>query len=516
MVEDICLNIFQENAEFVTRLDSRSQDPQLEQLLEDAEEQPEKNSELLQRSFSRDTWDAGFIITTFVQMFETLLSNRNATLLRLPNFGKCIFLLDEIQALPPRLYVFFAAYLQAFCEKYDCYAIFSTATMPNLRLPDTNIEATHLFLSCKTPTALLDFAPYYSAEPFDRYIVSRADEMHPNFSLHELADHIKANCSSCLVVLNTIEDSRRLYEILCPDKQCQNVLLLNTHFTLEDRRAKIAICKQRLDDKQPVILVSTQLIEAGVDIDFPVVYRDLCPLPSLIQSAGRCNRNKYADVGYVYFFELHGDNGKPRAELIYRDRADRWILEFVRERIQGSIPERDLLQVQMDYFERINTNLAIGDHPLLVGKERKLDNLISRINEFAFEIVGSFRLIDEQTFGEEYRYYVASGENDTAWQDLKKRRGEFAQAISQAEQSGERLSYAESRRYQIAIEEQLRRMSARVVQVRVHNNSEPIPVVKTSRGEPEVICGLRNLVAPERDYSFHIGIDLARTIIALL
>ncbi len=519
-VEEICRAIFNEYVDFVTRLDSRSQDPQLEMLLTSIEEQPKNNAELLQRSFSRDTWDAGFIITTFVQLFETLLSNQNATLLRLPNFDKCVFLLDEIQALPPRLYVFLTAYLQAFCEKYDCYAILSTATMPDFRLPDTRMDsatnARSLFSSYTIPTQLLNFVPYYGAGPFDRYIVSRLDQDRSGFSLGELASHIRKNSTSCLIVLNTIEDSRRLYEMLCPSKQCQDVLLLNTHFTLEDRRAKIAICKQRLKDKQPIVLVSTQLIEAGVDIDFPVVYRDMCPLPSLIQAAGRCNRNKEIATGRVYFFELYGDNGKSRAELIYRDHADQWILDFSREYIIDEIPERNLLQVQTAYFERINTNLAVGDHRLLVAKERKLDNLIKRINEAAFEIVGSFRLIDEQAFGEEYRYYVAENDQDTAWQDLKDRRREFAQALAKAEQAGVKLSYADSKRYQISMEDQLRRMNARVVQVRVRSNTEPLPIVKKSDGEPEILCGLRNLLAPERDYSFYTGIDLSRTVIALL
>ncbi len=519
-VEDICRAIFDENAEFVTRLDSRSQDPQLDALLAAVEEQPEKNKELLQRCFSRDTWDAGFIITTFVQLFETLLSNRNATLLRLPNFGKCVFLLDEIQALPPRLYIFLTAYLQAFCEKHDCYAVFSTATMPALHLPkkDTASEtdASSLFTSYETPIPLLDFEPYYGASPFDRYVVSRLDENRSDFSLEELALHIRNNSASCLVVLNTIEDSRRLYEMLCPTKHGEAVLLLNTHFTLADRRAKITICKQRLKDKKPIILVSTQLIEAGVDIDFPIVYRDMCPLPSVIQSAGRCNRNKGITIGRVNFFELHGENGKARAELVYRDQADRWILDFSRKHIVGEIAERNLLLVQTSYFERINTNLAVGAHPLLIGNERKPDNLIRRINEAAFEIVGSFRLIDEQEFGEEYRYYVAESDHDTAWQDLKDRRREFAQALSNAELSGLKLPYPDAKRYQIAIEDQLRRMSANIVQIRVRGNTEPLPVERNRDGEPEILYDLRKLLAPERDYSFHTGIDINRSIVAFI
>ena len=172
--------------------------------------------------------------------------------------------------------------------------------------------------------------------------------------------------------------------------------------------------------------------------------------------------------------------------------------------------------MQTAYFESINTNLVIGAHRLLVGEERKWDNLIQRINEAAFEVVGSFRLIDEQVFGEEYRYYVAKDDQDTSWQDLKERRRDFAKALEKAEQDSVKLSYADSKRYQIAIEDQLRRMSARVVQVRVHGNTEPLPIERKSNGEPEIICNLRKLLAPVRDYSFHTGIDLNRTIVALI
>jgi len=520
-VEGVCRdNIFAENPSFVTRLDSRAQDAELEALLAATEEIPDKSKELLQRSFSRDTWDSAFIITTFVQLFETLLSNRGATLLRLPNFAKCIFLLDEIQTLPPRLYVFFTAYLQTFCAKYDCYAILSTATMPVLEFPDTLTKAKEnprlLFPDYVPPVQLLDHAKYYSLPVFDRYVITRIDEDIPNFSLDNLAVTIRRRDASCLIILNTIEDTRRLYEQLCNTKQCEDVVLLNTHFTLDDRRAKIAHCKQRLDSGAKIILISTQLIEAGVDIDFPTVYRDMCPLPSLIQSAGRCNRNGKLVKGSVFFFELHGENNKTRAELVYRDRADRWILEFSRKQIRGTITESGLLQVQTAYFQHINDNLAIGDHPLMANGERKEDNLICRINEAAFEVVGSFRLIDEDAFGEEFRYYVSSGDDDLAWDDLKARRREFAIAIADAQKAEIPLSFADSKRYQIAIEAQFRQMSSRVVQVRVRGKAEPLPVETKRNGETEILYGLRKLLAPERDYSSHTGIDLNRSIAAIL
>jgi hypothetical protein len=218
----------------------------------------------------------------------------------------------------------------------------------------------------------------------------------------------------------------------------------------------------------------------------------------------------------VYFFELHGENGNVRAELVYRDRADKWILDFSREQITGSVTESGLLQVQSAYFERINEKLALGVHRLMANGERREDNLIKRINEAAFEIVGSFRLIDEDSFGEEFRYYVSSGDSDTAWDDLKAKRRLFAIAISAAEKAGIRLPYADAKRYKIAIESQLRQMSSRVVQVRVRVKTEPIPVETKQDGETEILYGLRKLLAPERDYSSHTGIDLNRNIAAII
>ncbi|CAN5447068.1 hypothetical protein BH18ACI1_BH18ACI1_21530 [soil metagenome] len=143
-VEGICKEIFYDIKEFdngkfeeevaVMRIDSRSENERIQKLQEEMEtdQNKEKLIELLRENFSEETFDHRFIVTTFVQIFETLVSNRNATLLRLPNFSRSIFLLDEIQALPPRLYTFFVAFLDEFCRQFDSYAIVSTATMPYL------------------------------------------------------------------------------------------------------------------------------------------------------------------------------------------------------------------------------------------------------------------------------------------------------------------------------------------------------------------------------------------------
>jgi CRISPR-associated endonuclease/helicase Cas3 len=511
-VEQICRGIF--GADIITRIDSRSQNETMEKLLAELEQHPEKAADILKLGFSNETFDAAFIITTFVQVFETLLTNRGAPIMRLPNFAKTIFLIDEVQALPPRLYTFFAAFLQAFCEKFDSYAVFSTATMPALALPEKNLDAKLFFPNYETPPKLLDFEKHYQHSVFDRYVIENIAEG-TSLTREELTRVLDTETESCLVILNTIDDTRHLYDQFCSNGSRPEIVLLNTRFTLEDRQEKLRYCQSRLNASQRVLLISTQLIEAGVDIDFPVVYRDLCPLPNLIQSAGRCNRNgKRRDAngnsipGEVRFFELReADAKKARAELVYSDQADTWSLDFSRQKIIGRIAEKDLLAVQAEFFLAVNQNLKIGDHRLRHEKTYERDNLIKRINELAFQTVGSFRLIDEKEFGTERRYYVARNDNDLAWEQL----GEMAKQVAQA------IGFADVKVQQQKMLTHLRTMSGRIVTLRFHNESETPPVKRNDHSR-EVIeyCGLCKLENPSIDYSHDTGIQLHGQGIAIL
>ena len=507
-VEQICRKIF--GPDIITRIDSRSQNETMEKLLAELEQHPEKAADILKLGFSNETFDAAFIITTFVQVFETLLTNRGAPIMRLPNFAKTVFLIDEVQALPPRLYTFFAAFLQAFCEKFDSYAVFSTATMPALALPEKSVEARTLFSSYETPTELLDFEKHYQQPVFNRYVIENIAEG-TSLTLDGLTEVLEKEIDSCLIILNTIDDTRHLYDQFCSSEPRHDVILLNTRFTLEDRQEKLRYCQERLDRNQRVLLISTQLIEAGVDIDFPVVYRDLCPLPNLIQSAGRCNRNgkrksANGDVipGEVRFFELkEKDAKKARAELVYSDQADAWSLDFSRQKITGRIAEKDLLVVQREFFQAVNNNLKIGDHRLKHDDKYERDNLVKRINELSFQTVGSFRLIDEKEFGTERRYYIASDDNDQEWEKLGSLAGQVAEAAK------EKMGFAEVKIRQVRMLAHLRTMSGRVVTIRFYNESDA-PRAKKHDHTREIIeyCGLCKLENPEFEYLSDTGIKL--------
>ena len=439
----------------------------------ETEQSAEKLKALLVEDFIENTFDHPFIITTFVQLFETLLSNRNSTLLKLPNFSKRIFLIDEVQALPPRLYIFFSAWLDAFCKMNNSYAVLSTATMPNLAIPEkTELQNNKafelknpkmLFKNYKCPFDLLEPKKYFDNNVFNRYRISVVEEEQ---TIESLKNSILAEEKSILVILNTIQDTKDLYNELSDQSQ---VFLLNTHFTPEDRLNKIEKVKLLLGTEK-VILISTQLIEAGVDIDFPVVYRDLCPLPSLIQSAGRCNRNKCFDFGEVYFFQFVNAKGKYSSELVYRNEA-KLFLDFIRKEIKGTIQEKELFDIQKRFFNSIAQDLIIGEYP-----EENI-NLIEEINKAQFGEVGRFQLINNKTFGAQYQFYVPKNEDDSNFEKLID--------LLKSAVSG---SYEESRKSRIDINSQMKRMSNRVLSVRVFDKSNLPPLLY-----PEPICGLFKL-----------------------
>lgn len=482
----------------VLRVDSKAENKEIANLQKELDSSPndENVRKLLQQLFSHETFDHPFIITTFVQVFETLVSNRNAALLRLPNFSKTIFLLDEIQALPPSLYTFFVAYLDEFCRKFDSYAIVSTATMPHLELPDEENydeiqKPSKIFRDYKPPQELLSY-DFYKENEFNRYkIIPQFDEI---TDIETLAGKVKNQKNSCLIVLNTIKDTKNLFKALNPeaDRQTEEgeYILLNTHFTLEDRQEKLRICNERLENKEKVVLISTQLIEAGVDIDFPIVYRDLCPLPNLIQTAGRCNRNYTLDYGEVYFFELKANGKKSSAYKIYGRNFD-WFLSFTKQEINTELYEKDLLSIQKIFAEdKVNNALQFGRFKT---KDSEL-NAIECISQIRFEDFGKLKLIDEE-YGAELRVYT-------------KHDGEF-ESLAELHEEGKsipRRNFEKVKLHRQKIEVQIRKMTKKIVTVRLPEQA--LAEVKQSLCDYEEIFSI-NSIASETYYSRINGLRIS-------
>ena len=457
-VLEIFKDFLQEN--FIQRIDSKSANRQFDEIQEelDSNPTPEKMKELDLLAFQEQVFAYPFVITTFVRFFETLLSNHNATLLKLPNFSKSIFLLDEIQSLPPRLYTFFVAYLTKFCEKFDCYAIISTATQPNFELPNED-RIKSFFPDYEKPVSILGYQKYFESNVFNRYQIKYLRE---EINIELLAKEIIDENNSVLVIVNTIDDSKDLFKQLEEELSKDELCLLNTHFTPNDRKEKIRMVKERLSRNEKIILVSTQLIEAGVDIDFPVLYRDFALVSSIVQSAGRCNRNgKLGGLGKVVLFNLYKE-GKSRANIIYGRGKDKDILTFTKNALgtKTFFEEKELLGVQKVFFDEIATNLHFAKH-----KQTKFNvefDFIEDIKECAFNKIGKFQLIDEQDFGEQIQYYVAKDPTDLNFENLLKLNGDALRLILSSQKDWGAIKILNFK-----IQNLLKEMSNQIVSVRL-------------------------------------------------
>lgn len=490
-VEAEVLKIFEGHEDSIQRIDSKSENRRFEKVQEELDYNPSeemiKEANILE--FQENTFAYPFVITTFVRFFETLLSNRNSELLKLPNFSNCIFLLDEIQALPPRLYGFFVAYLNRFCEKFGSYAIISTATQPNFELPKDNSFALKFFKQYSNPYPLLPLS-YFNNHLFNRYQIDFNKEP---IDSETLKDSILSENSSTLVILNTIDDTKELFKLLLEEFDKEEVLLLNTHLTPRHRKIKIYLAKRRLRQNKHVIVVSTQLIEAGVDIDFPVLYRDFATVASIVQSAGRCNRNgKLSSLGKVKLFKLQ-NKGKIRSELIYRGR-DKEILRFTKESFfNEKYQEKELIDVQKEFFLRIQSELNFAKHsqnsPMLEF------DFLKDIQECMYEKIGKFQIIDKQLFGEEIQYYVPCNYKDNNFEVLLKLQSELIVLFKENAEKGRIRAKKKS------IQIQLKKMSGQIVQVRLKQNQ-----IRPLQGSDEHFFNLYKI--DSGTYDFFKGIDL--------
>lgn len=490
-VETEVLKIFEGNESYIQRIDSKSENHQFEMIQAELDYSPteEKILEATILEFQVNTFAYPFIITTFVRFFETLLSNRNAELLKLPNFSNCIFLLDEIQALPPRLYGFFVAYISKFCRKFNSYAIISTATQPNFELPKNNKDAKDFFSDYEKPIPLLPLI-FFENDLFNRYRIEFEKEP---IDLETLKNSILSENQSTLVILNTIDDTKELFKKLQNDLKTDELLLLNTHFTPNHRKLKIYMAKRRLCQNKRIVVVSTQLIEAGVDIDFPVLYRDFATIASIVQSAGRCNRNgKQDSLGKVELFKLR-NKGKIRSDIIYQGK-DNEILRFTKESLlEKQYQEKDLLAVQREFFNRIQSELNFARHSQN-GINPDL-YFIKDITECQFDRIGKFQLIDKKLFGEEVQYFVPRNHQDEKFECLLTLQNELIELMKN---SPDQKIIRQKKK---SIEIQLKKMAGQIVQLRLNRNQ-----IRPLLGSDRHYFDLFEI--DEKSYSFEKGVDL--------
>ncbi len=250
------------------------------------------NSTLAKLKLSAENWDIPIVVTTNVQFFESLFANRSSRCRKLHNIAKSVIIFDEAQMLPREYMRPAMAAIWELVTNYGASAVFCTATQPGLErfLP----EGTEVQELAPNPQELFDF--------FERVEVKHLGTLTDEDLLTRLNGHDQALC-----IVNTRRHASGLFDGLQGDGNFH----LSTLMCPAHRRAKLDEIKERLSSGQTCRVVSTTVMEAGVDLDFPVGYRALSGLDSINQAAGRVNREMKHGVSELFVFE-------PKSEYIKR------------------------------------------------------------------------------------------------------------------------------------------------------------------------------------------------------
>lgn len=257
----------------------------------DSEEETHRNR------LAAENWDVPVIVTTNVQLFESLFSSKSSSCRKLHNIVDSVIILDEAQMLPPEYLKPILSVLQALVEHFGVTVVLCTATQPVLTGSLGRGKAVIQGLSnCRE---IVD-EPSLMAEDFKRVNLHFPLHNTPQMQWEEIAAKI-LEYPQCLAIVNTRNACRTLYSLLPEETKHLSAFMCG-----EERSDVINEIKNLLREELPVRVVSTQLVEAGVDIDFPVVFRAMAGLDSIAQSAGRCNRegklNRKGERGNVFVF----------------------------------------------------------------------------------------------------------------------------------------------------------------------------------------------------------------------
>lgn len=257
--------------------------------------QLESDEQLDRYLLAVENWDAPIIITTTAQFFESIFSNKPGKARKIHNIANSVVVLDEVQALPPELLDPTRDVIDTLVEEYSVSIVLSTATQPSV-FKDVG-EMSNAYTSLNAKEIITDYDRVFST-------LKRVDyeKIEGETSWNDLVD-VAQKLDQLMVVFNTRFQALKLYEML---KDLGDTYHMSSLLCPEHRKAILKAVKTKLECGMPVRLISTQVVEAGVDIDFPEVWRALGPLDRIVQVAGRCNRNGKKKKGRVLIFEPEG------------------------------------------------------------------------------------------------------------------------------------------------------------------------------------------------------------------
>jgi CRISPR-associated endonuclease/helicase Cas3 len=300
-----------------------------------------------------DTWQSEIILTTFWQIVHTMIGFKSSLLKKFYTFAGSIIILDEVQAIPVEKLELIEKFLELLSSELESTFIIMTATKPIFK----RIEAKEL-------NAIIDKTFSFLNRTTIKKLYNFNEE-----DLEKILNNIDISNKSTLFIFNTIPESIEYFRKIKKYFKSREVLYISTNIVSKDRTKRIEKVRKLIKENRKPILVSTQVVEAGVDIDFDVVFRELGPIPSIIQAAGRCNRNYKKDYkSYIYLTNFDEKSSKK----VYGIGHIQVALEILNE-LPTEIPEEMYKAIVEKYFYKLKNILSSNEAEKILNAYRTLN-----------------------------------------------------------------------------------------------------------------------------------------------
>lgn len=337
-------------------------------------------------------WHSEIVITTFVQFFHSLITNKNRAARKFHNMLNSIIILDEVQSIPHKYWLLINRVLNYLAKNFNCWIILMTATQPLI------------FEKGEIKSLVESREEYFESLDRVMFEFDLNEKEFGGFKEEIFNQILKEKDKDIMVVLNTINSCKEMYSYLKEELSVQyglnpekcldsngicdlpdlELINLSTHILPDFRLSRIKRINQHKDKRK--VIVTTQLIEAGVDISVDIIYRDFAPLDCIIQTAGRCNRNDKEEKGLINVVRLKEENNRVFCSYIY----DSTLLDITGEVIKefgNMVSEKSFTTKAADKYYTL-----VVDR----GSKDKSEEVMNHIKKLNFSDISKFELIKEK------------------------------------------------------------------------------------------------------------------------